>query len=128
MGQATRRTTDRSGPYLRGRPSKRFLPRTSMLIGSAVTAVALGGALLGDHGIPSFMKLRAERRALEAEVRDLETREQALSTDLDALEQDDDLLERVARERYRMHRPGETVIEVIGGPDGEPEDNPPPSP
>jgi cell division protein FtsB len=99
-----------------------------MIIGGIVTVVALGSILLGDHGVPSFLKLRAERRALEAEVENLRAREATLAADIEALEQDPEVLERVARERYRMHKPGETVIEVIGGSGKEDVDNPTSSP
>jgi len=99
-----------------------------VIIGGLVATIAVGSALLGEHSIRSLLKLRAERSGLEAEVEDLRSREESLAADIDALDSDPEVLERVARERYRMHKPGETVIEVIGGPSGKPTDKPPASP
>ena len=119
MGQSDRRTDSPVNAFLRTRPGGGRLSRPAWLIGAAVAVVALGGTLFGENGLPSYLKLRAERQRLERQVEDLRSRESVLAGDLEALESDEEILERVARERYRMHRPGETVIELIGGPDAE---------
>ena len=128
MGQAMHRSTPGSGQFYRGAQGGRRLQRPAVIIAGAIAAVAIGGALLGDHGIPAFLKLRTERQALEADVESLKNREASLAADIEALASDPETVERVARERYRWHKPGETVIEVIGGPENETADNPPPSP
>lgn len=109
-----------NGPYLRGAPSRRGLPRPAVIVGGAVAVVILGGTLLGERGLPSYLSLRRDRGELEARVAELREREQSLASDLEALEQDPEMVERVARERYRMHRPGERVMDVLGGPEDLP--------
>ncbi len=114
-----RRTTGASsGSYLRARPpAGRRALRSVLFLGLAAAAVLVGVALTGENGLRTYLGLRSERVRFETEVDRLQMHHDELETGLAALDpQTGDLeaLERVARERYRMHRPGETVIEVVG--------------
>jgi len=86
-------------------------------LGAVAVAVLLAVALLGENGLRTYLGLRAERRQLETDVESLRTHHLELERGLAALDPetgDPAALERVARERYRMRKPGETVIEVVG--------------
>ena len=97
---------------LKPRPVRR-MRKPLIFLCSAVAVALLASCLLGDRGLKTFLELRAEQKDLEAEVRTLRLREMRLQADLDALADDPDALERVARERYRMLRDGERIIEVV---------------
>ena len=62
------------------------------------------------------MGLEPERLRLEQEVADLQRRRAEIVTGLVALRDtaDTETLERVAREKYRLRRPQEKVIEIVG--------------
>jgi cell division protein FtsB len=74
--------------------------------------------LFGEHGLRAYLALRSERDQLQEAVDVLEVRHDGLEEDLSSLESDDATLERIAREKYRMRREGETVIEVVGEDEG----------
>ena len=107
-----------------GRPRRPALPLRRPLVwaGAAALALIAGNALLGEHGLRSYLGLRAERNRLAEDVGTLEAKRDALQSELQELATDDATLERIAREKYHMHREGETVIEVVGG--GEEADGP----
>ncbi len=114
----TSRTSGTKGPFLRGgQPAVKRIRRPALWIGAAAVAVLLTVALLGENGLRTYLGLREERVQLEAEVERLREHHEDLETGLAALDEetgDPEALERVARERYRMRKPGETVIEVVG--------------
>jgi len=113
-----RRNTSTAGPYLRGGPpARRRIRRPVLWLGGAAVVVLLVVALLGENGMRTYLRLRAERVRLEEDVQRLRTQREDLEAGLTALDEqtgDPEALERVARERYRMRKPGETVIEVVG--------------
>jgi|GEM_PF-235458 len=113
-----RRKAPAAGPYLRtGPPASRRIRRPALWLGGAAVVVLLGMALLGENGLMTYLGLRAERLRLEEDVTGLHEQRDGLEAGLSALDEetgDPEALERVARERYRMRKPGETVIEVVG--------------
>ncbi len=112
------RNSPATGPFLRGRPpASRRIRKPVLWLGAVAVAVLLAVALLGENGLRTYLGLRAERRQLETDVESLRTHHLELERGLAALDPetgDPAALERVARERYRMRKPGETVIEVVG--------------
>jgi cell division protein FtsB len=116
--RAKPRTTRPNGPYLRGGPpTGRRIRRPALWLGGAAVVVLLAVALLGENGLRTYLGLRGERLELEAEVERLRAHRAELEAGVAALDEetgDLEALERVARERYRMRKPGETVIEVVG--------------
>ena len=70
----------------------------------------------GANGLRTYLDLRSERLRLEREVADLQRRRAEIETGLVALRDtsDTETLERIAREKYRMRRPQEKVIEIVG--------------
>jgi cell division protein FtsB len=96
----------KAGPVARLLKSKKALAAV-LLIG----AVA-GYVVFGSHGILQRIRLQRQSAELtrklidaEEEARDLEVQSRALDTNKKAIE-------KVARERYGMARPGETVYKV----------------
>ncbi len=114
----TNRSVSADGPFLRGAPPAGKRIRKPMLYLCVVTAVVLlGMALTGENGLGTLFGLRSERLQAEGDVEQLREHHDELQAGLAALDEesgDPEALERVARERYRMLKPGETAIEVVG--------------
>jgi len=102
--------------FLRGRPPGHRSLRWPLL---ALIALGLGlltaTTLLGDNGIATHRRLVRDRVAVTAEVERLRAQRRGLQSRIDALNTNPAALERIAREKYGMKRPGEAVIELIGG-------------
>ncbi len=114
--------TDRSGPtqgpFLRGAPpTGKRIRKPILWLGVVAAAVMLGTALTGENGLRTYLGLRNERLQCSEDVDRLRHHHDELQAGLAALDDetgDPEALERVARERYRMRKPGETIIEVVG--------------
>jgi len=100
--------------YVRGTPPRADIARRSLVF-AVVAAFAVFAVLaqLGDGGIVSWFRLRAEEQELRREVADLETHNGIVEAQLEALTRDQDALERLARENLGMRRPDEEVVTVL---------------
>jgi len=83
----------------------------------AVVSIVLGFPLLlyiifGSHGVIQRIRLQNQRTELKEKVRQAEEETGSLRGELKGLEGDKKTIEKVARERYGMHREGETVYKV----------------
>jgi cell division protein FtsB len=107
--------TSADGRFRRVSPSeRRGIPHGKWIVTWVLTAVLLLAALFGSGGLMVVRKeaaavdaLDAELLAVEAELSESRARTEAL-VEPGGLE-----LERVAREEYRMHAPGEEVILLV---------------
>jgi len=102
--------------FARGVPLRRRLRASLLWLGGTAVLVLLYTNLTGANGLRTYLDLRRERLRLEQEVADLQRRRAEIVTGLDALRDtaDTETLERVAREKYRLRRPQEKVIEIVG--------------
>ncbi|MBI5472433.1 MAG: septum formation initiator family protein [Ignavibacteriae bacterium] len=86
--------------------SKRFMVRF-------VPAVFVCGYILfGSHGLVQRLRLQNEKAELEAKIQNAEAESKRLQAELKALDGDPKAIEKVAREKYKMTREGETVYKV----------------
>ncbi|MEA3287652.1 MAG: septum formation initiator family protein [Candidatus Marinimicrobia bacterium] len=69
--------------------------------------------VLHDEGIYSLMQLKQEIKDMESHITRLEIEKAELESEHDRLLNDPDYLERIARERFRMAKPGEKVFHVV---------------
>jgi len=74
----------------------------------AIAALA-ASALLGEHGIAHFLRLRAERRELGRSAFALLQSQTRLRAEIERLRKDDVYLEGLARRQLGLVRPNETV-------------------
>ena len=101
--------------FLRIAPRRGARAKRSFLLLALVVGIPIAlSSLLGENGLPTFLRLRGEEKILQHDVESLRARAAELENDVDALETDPEALERLVREKYRMRRPGEEVIEVVG--------------
>ena len=69
--------------------------------------------IFGDHGLLQLYKLERERAKVQAQIAQLRKERERVMVEKNRLENDIQYLEKIARERYRMVKPGEKVYKVI---------------
>jgi cell division protein FtsB len=82
---------------------------------AAAVGFAAWSLLLGEGGLLPLQRLRRENAKLAGEITRLRQEQIALRLQLAELESPGSFaLEKVARERYGMHRENERVLHVLG--------------
>ena len=69
--------------------------------------------IFGDHGLLQLYKLKKEKTKIQNHIIDLREEKEELVLEIHRLENDLDYIEKIAREKYRMAKPGEKVFKVI---------------
>ena len=69
--------------------------------------------IFGDHGLLQLYKLKRDRAKVQAQIAQLRKEKEGVMVEKNRLENDIQYLEKLARERYRMVKPGEKVYKVI---------------
>jgi len=69
--------------------------------------------IFGDHGLLQLYKLKRDRGKVQAQIAQLRKERERVMVEKNQLENDIQYLEKLARERYRMVKPGEKVYKVI---------------
>ena len=88
---------------------KRFIRGILFLIGTTLLIVFV----FGDHGLLQLYKLKRERDEVQNHILKLRQNKEVLISEKNRLENDLDYIEKLAREKYRMAKPGEQVFKVI---------------
>ena len=68
--------------------------------------------IFGDHGLLQLYKLKKEKNKIQNHITNFR-RKRKLVSEKHRLENDIDYIEKLAREKYRMAKPGEKVFKVI---------------
>ena len=94
---------------------RRGLPgsRLAWVVGLVLLIILLQLFVFQDEGIYTLIKLKKEIREMEAHIARLEIEKIERESERDRLLNDPDYLERIARERFRMAKPGEKVFHVL---------------
>ena len=69
--------------------------------------------IFGDHGLLQLYKLKKERSEIQKHISKLRENREQLISEKNRLENDLEYIEKLAREKYRMAKPGEKVFKVI---------------
>lgn len=96
-------------------------PNQSQLIQQKIVRIVLllgGIALLiifffGDHGVYQLYRLRQEKAEVQQMITEMRLEKQRLDAEKTRLETDYEYIEKLAREKYRMAKPGEKVFKVV---------------
>lgn len=72
----------------------------------------LGFVLFSKRGIIARVGLEVEKQAMQEEIAQVRQQQDSLRTIIQRLQSDTTLIEKLAREKYGMVRPGETVYRV----------------
>ncbi len=78
-----------------------------------IAAILIVIFFFGDHGVYQLYRLRSERKATQLLITELRKNKQVLEAEKTRLKTDLDYLEHLAREKYRMAKPGEKVFKVF---------------
>ncbi len=111
---ATSSFSGKSMAHSPGRPGGRRGSHSPLLLLLGLFLLALVViSQLGENGIVSWWKLRAEVADLQAETTGLQERNRELEARIDALLTDPATLEKIAREQFNMQRPDEEVLMIL---------------
>ena len=69
--------------------------------------------IFGDHGLFQLYKLKREKSSIQKHTSELRKEREVLISEKKRLENDLMYIEKLAREKYRMAKPGERVYKVI---------------
>jgi len=69
--------------------------------------------IFGDHGLLQLYKLKKEKNKIQNHITNFREKKEKLVLEKHRLENDIDYIEKLAREKYRMAKPGEKVFKVI---------------
>ncbi|MBM2844949.1 MAG: hypothetical protein HW407_261 [Bacteroidetes bacterium] len=91
---------------------KKFLKSRRSVLSVVIGIPALLFILFGSHGIIQRVRLQNQKAELELKIQQAEAETKRLQAESKALDGDKKAIEKVAREKYGMHRDGETVYKV----------------
>ena len=89
---------------------KRLKKKTAIVL--LILAVAFVYILFDQHGLIQRIRLSEEKSSLENKIRVLQDENDSMRTEIEKLQKNDQEIERIAREKYFMHRNGEKVIKI----------------
>ena len=88
---------------------KKFIYGVITLIVFTLTIIFI----FGDHGLFQLYKLKKEKNSIQKHINELRKEREVLISEKKRLENDLIYIEKLAREKYRMAKPGERVYKVI---------------
>ena len=88
---------------------KKFIYGVITLIAFTLTIIFV----FGDHGLFQLYKLKKEKSSIQNHISELRKEREVLISEKKRLENDLMYIEKLAREKYRMAKPGERVYKVI---------------
>ena len=104
-----RNSRSRASRQQLGETQRKFVRGVLLLIGATLVIIFI----FGDHGIFQLYKLKQERKEVQEHITQLRENRETLIAEKNRLENDLEYIEKLAREKYRMAKPGEKVFKVI---------------
>ena len=95
--------------------TQKKLVRASLFLIGGLMALTF---IFGDHGVLQLYKLKKEKTKIQNHIIELREEKEELVLEKHRLENDLDYIEKLAREKYRMAKPGEKVFKVISDKEG----------
>ena len=86
------------------------LVRSVLILGAIVLLIIF---FFGDHGVYQLYRLREEKAEIQQSIVQLREEKKRLESEKTRLETDYEYIEQLARENYRMAKPGEKVFKVV---------------
>ena len=69
--------------------------------------------IFGDHGVLKLYKIKNERKIIQKKIAQLRNEKEVLKNEKSRIENDLNYIEKLAREKYKMVKPGEKIFKVI---------------
>ncbi len=88
---------------------RKFIRGVLLLIGATLVIIFI----FGDHGLFQLYKLKQERKEVQKHITQMRENRETLIAEKNRLENDLEYIEKLAREKYRMAKPGEKVFKVV---------------
>ena len=90
---------------------KSFLSLTNILMVTIVVG-CISLLLFSDRGLINLWSLKKEKLEIQNEINDLRNQIAMLEKEQEKLKFDEKYIEKIAREKFKMVRPGERVFKV----------------
>tara|TARA_B100000579_G_C22819018_1_gene849514 strand:- start:339 stop:635 length:297 start_codon:yes stop_codon:yes gene_type:complete len=91
---------------------KSFLSITNILMFTIIVG-CIFLLLLSDRGLINLWSLKKEKLEIQNEINDLRNQIAMLEKEEEKLKFDEEYIEKIAREKFKMVKPGEKVFKVI---------------
>ena len=105
----SKRNTKRSKPKSITIFQKQFFQGLAFLIGLSLVIIFI----FGDHGLLKLYKIKNERKLIQNKIANLRAEREILKNEKNKIENDLNYIEKIAREKYKMVKPGEKIFKVI---------------
>ena len=69
--------------------------------------------IFGDHGVLKLYKIKKERKTIQKKIASLREEKEKLKNEKHKVENDLSYIEKIAREKYKMVKPGEKIFKVV---------------
>ena len=69
--------------------------------------------IFGDHGLLKLYKIKSKRQIVQKKIVALREEREKLKTEKIKIENDLSYIEKIAREKYKMVKPGEKIFKVV---------------
>ena len=90
-------------------PQRHFFKGIVFLIFFSLTIVFI----FGDHGVLKLYNIKNERKIIQKKITELREEKEKLKSEKSKIENDLGYIEKIAREKYKMVKPGEKIFKVI---------------
>ena len=93
---------------------KSFFSLTNLLMVTIIVG-CISLLLFSDRGLINLWSLKKEKLEIQNEINDLRNQIAMLEKEEDKLKFDEKYIEKIAREKFKMVKPGERVFKVTDG-------------
>ena len=93
---------------------KSFLSLTNLLMVTIIVG-CISLLLFSDRGLINLWSLKKEKLEIQNEINDLRNQIAMLEKEEEKLKFDEKYIEKIAREKFKMVKPGERVFKVTDG-------------
>ena len=69
--------------------------------------------IFGDHGLIKLYKIKTQREKVQNHIAQLRQEREKRKEEKNKIENDLDYIEKIAREKYKMVKPGEKIFKVV---------------
>ena len=69
--------------------------------------------IFGDHGLLKLYKIKSQRKTIQTHIAQLRDEREKAEEKKNKIENDINYIERMAREKYKMVKPGEKIFKVV---------------
>ena len=69
--------------------------------------------IFGDHGLLKLYKIKSQRKTIQTHIAQLRDEREKAEEKKNKIENDINYIEKMAREKYKMVKPGEKIFKVV---------------